>query len=141
MELSKTTQYAIQILGLMAQNSSNKYSSKQLSEILQIPYKYLTKIMTKLTKKNIVSSVRGKYGGFIIVKNIKEIRMIDIIIVFDDVDNKKCVLFDTKCNYEQKCIMHDKWEKPRYAIEDFFLNTTLFELVQKQSLVKTLKNY
>ena len=137
MQLNKTTKYAIQILALMAQDKSNKYSSTRLSEELKIPYKYLTKIMTKLTKNNIVSSTKGKYGGFAIIKEIKDIKIIDIVVVFDDVDNKQCVLSDTACDFEQKCILHEKWEKPRCAIDDFFIKTTLLELIEKNSIVKT----
>lgn len=135
MELSATTKYAIKILGLMAQNKSNKYTSRQLSEELQIPYKYLTKVMTKLTKSEIVSSTKGKYGGFNIIKDIKDIKIIDIVIVFDDVDNKKCVLSNTVCNFEQKCIIHEKWEKPRCAIDDFFINTTLYNLINSSKSI------
>ena len=137
MQLSTTTKYAIQILGLMAQNKSIKYSSRLLSEELNIPYKYLTKIMTKLTKSDIISSTKGKFGGFVIIKEIKDIKIIDIVIVFDDVDNKKCVLADTKCDFEQKCIIHEKWEKPRCAIDDFFTKTTLLELIEKNSIITT----
>lgn len=132
MQLSTTTKYAIQILGLMANNKLTRYSSRQLSEELDIPYKYLTKIMTKLTKSDIISSTKGKYGGFIISKNLQDIRIIDIVIVFDDIDNKKCVLANMICDYEKKCIVHDKWEKPRCAIDDFFTNTTLLELINQK---------
>ncbi len=134
MQLSTTTKYAIQILVLMAQNKENKYSSKQLSDQLNIPYKYLTKVMTKLNKSDIVSSSKGKYGGFNIIKDIENILIIDIAIVFDNLDVKKCVLADTKCNFEQKCILHEKWEKPRCAIDDFFTKTTLMELIEEMNL-------
>ncbi len=136
MQLSTTTKYAIAILGFMAKHQENKYSSKQLSEILNIPYKYLSKIMTKLTKNEILISIKGKYGGFVIVKNIKDIKIIDIVAVFDDINHKECVLLDIKCNVDQKCIMHDKWQKPKCAIDDFFTQTTLAELVEKSSIVK-----
>ncbi len=139
MKLSTTTKYAIAILGFMAQHQESKYSSKQLSEELNIPYKYLAKIMTKLTKNNILSSTKGKYGGFEIIKDIKDIKIIDIVVVFDDVNNQECVLLDIKCNYEQKCIMHDKWQKPKCAIDDFFVKTTLAELIEKSSIVKVFK--
>ena len=140
MQLTTTTKYAIQILGLMAQNNEIKYSSKQLSERLNIPYKYLAKIMTKLTKSEIILSSRGKFGGFKIIKNIKDIKIIDIVIVFDNVDNKKCVLTDTHCDFEQKCIIHDKWEKPRCAIDDFFTKTTLLELIEQSKFIETVRN-
>ena len=128
MQLSATASYAIKILCFMAQNKSNKYSSRTLSQELNIPYKYLTRIMTKLKNGDLLTSTQGKYGGFSLKKDSKEIRVIDIIIVFDDADNKRCVLEDTKCNFEHKCILHDKWEKPRCAIDDVFAKTTLFEL-------------
>jgi Rrf2 family protein len=134
MQLTTTTKYAIQILGLMAKNKLTRYSSRQLSEELSIPYKYLTKIMTKLTKSDIISSTKGKYGGFNIIKELKDIKIIDIIIVFDDIDNKKCILLDMACDHEQKCIVHDKWEKPRCAIDDFFTNTTLLELINSKEV-------
>ncbi len=134
MQLSTTTRYAIQILGFMAKHHTDKFSSRALSDELGIPYKYLTKIMTKLTKGDILSSTKGKFGGFTIIKETKDIKIIDIVIVFDEVDNKKCVLVDTKCDFEQKCIVHDKWEKPRCAIDDFFTKTTLYELIEKDFL-------
>jgi len=139
MQLNTTTKYAIQILWFMAQNKYDKYTSRTLSDNLHIPYKYLTKIMTKLTKSKIISSVQGKYGGFSIIKKPNEIKIIDIVIVFDDINNKKCVLLDTKCNFEQKCIIHDQWEKPRCAIDNFFTKTTLAQLIKKNKLIEAFK--
>ncbi len=130
MNLSTTTKYAINILIFMAQNISTKYSSKILSEKLDIPYKYLTKVMTKLTASGIIDSSKGKYGGFTISKNLSDIKMIDIIIVFDDVTNKKCVLADVPCNFEDKCILHDKWQKPRCDVDDKFAQTTLEQIIK-----------
>ena len=83
MQLSTTSKYAIKILGLMAQSKNKKYSSKTLSKELKIPYQYLAKIMTKLTKNNLLSSTKGKYGGFSISKSIRTIKIIDIIGVFE----------------------------------------------------------
>jgi len=134
MHLSTTAKYAINILVLMARNIHIQYSSKVLSDELKIPYKYLTKVMTKLVQSDIVVSIKGKYGGFKISKDINNLKMIDIIIVFDDVNNKRCVLVDTACEFEEKCILHEKWQKPRCAVDDFFAQTTLLELIEEKSL-------
>ena len=130
MHLSTTTKYAINVLVLMARNIDKQYSSKILADELKIPYKYLTKVMTKLSGSGVVSSTKGKYGGFKIKKDLNNIKMIDIIIVFDDVDNKKCVLVDKACEFEVKCILHEKWQKPRCAVDDKFAQTTLLELIE-----------
>ena len=128
MQLSTTSKYAIKILAFMSKDKSKKYSSKTLSDELNIPYKYLTRIMTKLSKHDLIASIQGKYGGFCITKELSQIRVLDILIVFDDNHNKKCVLEDRDCNYEEKCILHDKWKEPKCAIDDFFTKTTLEDL-------------
>lgn len=133
MHLSTTTKYAINILILMSKNTNTQYTSKELSNQLAIPYKYLTKVMTKLGQTDLVVSTKGKYGGFKISKNYQKIKMIDIIIVFDDINNKKCVLVDKSCEFEEKCILHEKWQKPRCAVDDIFAQTTLVELVEENS--------
>ncbi len=134
MILTTTAQYAIQILSFMAKSPDERYSSKILSQELNISYKYLAKIMTKLKKSEIITSIQGKYGGFILNRELEKIRVIDIIKVFDNIDNSKCILMDIKCNFKQKCILHDKWQKPRCSIDDFLINTTLLELIEDNKL-------
>jgi Rrf2 family protein len=140
MQLSTTSKYAIKILGLMAQSKNKKYSSKTLSKELKIPYQYLAKIMTKLTKNNLISSTQGKYGGFSIAKSINSIKIIDIISIFDDINIEKCILTNDECNIEQICIMHEQWQKPKCAVDNFFANTTLYNLVENSKMVQAF-NY
>jgi Rrf2 family protein len=140
MQLSTTSKYAIKILGLMAQNKSKKYSSKTLSKELKIPHQYLAKIMTKLTKNNLISSTQGKYGGFNIVKSINSIKIVDIISIFDDINIEKCILTNDECNIEQICIMHEQWQKAKCAVDNFFANTTLYNLVENSKIAQTF-NY
>ena len=136
MQLSSTSKYGIKILGFMAQNIDNKYSSKTLSNQLNIPYQYLAKIMTKLTKSGLISSTKGKYGGFSISKSIQNIKLVDIISVFDDINTQDCILTNDKCNIEDLCIMHEQWQKPKCAVDDFFTNTTLYNLVENSKIAQ-----
>ena len=136
MQLSKTSKYAIQILGFMAQDIDSKYSSKILSSKLNIPYQYLAKIMTKLTKSDFVSSTQGKYGGFSISKPIQKIKLVDIISIFDDLDLQNCVLTDDICNPKEVCILHNQWQKPKCAVDNFFLHTTLYNLVENNKMTQ-----
>jgi Rrf2 family protein len=138
MQLSKTSKYAIQILGFMAQNIDKKYSSKSLSQELNIPYQYLAKIMTKLTKRGFISSTKGKYGGFSISKPIKKIKLVDIISIFDNLELQNCVLTDDICDPKNVCILHDQWQKTKCAVDNFFLHTTLYDLVEKSKMVQAL---
>ncbi len=129
MSLNKTTKYAIKVLEFMVQDTQQKYSATTLSQELNIPYKYLTKFMTILEKHDILKSSKGKYGGFSLGKEPSSIRLIDIIVVFDDPYNKVCVISDDKCNFKNKCTLHDKWQKPKCFVDDFYTTTTLADMI------------
>ena len=74
MQLSLSVKYAIKVLCFMSNDKSTKYSSKTLSQELQIPYKYLTRIMTSLVKSGFIKSQRGRAGGISIAKDLNDIK-------------------------------------------------------------------
>jgi Rrf2 family protein len=128
MQLSSTAKYTIQILQFLANNPDKRYPSTYIANKLNISHKYLTKIMTTLTKENITNSTKGKFGGFIITKPLKEITIFDIVQIFEDIEKQQCILYDTRCDVENRCALHDKWQKPKCAIDNFFTQTTLADL-------------
>jgi DNA-binding IscR family transcriptional regulator len=50
MTLSKTTEYALRILTLMAAENEKKFSSLYIHSELKIPKKYLQRLLTDLSK-------------------------------------------------------------------------------------------
>ena len=130
MVLNTTSQYAIRAMTLIANSDKESlYNAKELSDTLNIPYKYLTKTMTKLVNANIIDSIRGREGGFALAKSPSEIKLIDILDALKDcVDEKNCLLGTGMCDAREKCILHDQWEHPRKEILNMFKNTTLENL-------------
>lgn len=133
MQLNNTTQYAIRILSYIAKNGDSRlYPAKELSEKLNIPYKFLTKIMTELVNKSFVSSIKGRVGGYALAKKANEISVLDIIDIYIDPETrKKCILGMGLCDDSNKCGLHDKWVNPRDLINDMYKNTTLDTLEQR----------
>ena len=64
MNFNKTTEYAFRILSFMAEDESRIYSVDEIFKNLKIPYRYLRKLMTNLSKSELILSVQGKSGGF-----------------------------------------------------------------------------
>jgi len=129
MELNNTSQYAIRILSYIANNKTTLSSAKELSQILNIPYKFLTKITTKLVKANFVLSVRGREGGFKLSRKASEITIMDILHHFNEFNHQKeCLLGIGMCDGSNKCGLHDQWIKPKKLIKTMFENTTLENL-------------
>ena len=130
MQLDNTTQYTIRILSYIAKNGTSRlYPAKELSNILEIPYKFLTKIMTELVKSGFVESIKGRVGGYKLSKPAKEISIYDILESSNKlVDDTKCILGIGKCDGEKKCALHDKWVEPRDLIKKMYKDTTLDKL-------------
>ena len=133
MELSNTTQYVLRLLNYInTANTKKLYCAKFLSEELDINYKFLTSIMTKLVKAEFIESIRGREGGFKLLKDPDKIYIVDIITLFDSSFQKEsCILGIDKCDEGKKCSMHDKWKNPKKQLYEMFETSTLEDLKNK----------
>jgi len=129
-QLNNTSQYAIRILSYMAnQEKSELINATKLAEILQIPYKFLTKIMTELVKANLVESIRGRDGGYILTKEAFDTKLDTILELFNDaIKDEQCILGIGFCDGVNKCALHDQWVEPKNLIQRMFKDSTLKDI-------------
>ena len=80
MRLYKSSEYAIRCLVSMAHSGGGLHSAKSLSDSLDIPYKFLGRLMSLLGSHGVVESVQGKAGGYRIVRPLDDIRLAEIVI-------------------------------------------------------------
>ena len=122
------------------------YSAKNIYKSLRIPFRYLRKQLTILSKSGLITSVQGKSGGYRISKNLSEISLLDIIrAAGDDQINNDCFFGFKGCSFEKKCALHYKWEVVIESINNVLISTTLEELkktgtpdcISKNSLIFT----
>ena len=128
MKLNNTSQYAIRIMTYIVNGEKDTlFSAKQISADLQIPYKYLTRIMTQLVDAKLILSIRGREGGYKLAKDdISQICVYDILkAVNESLNTSSCILGQGCCDENKKCVLHDEWKKPRGLIVEMFKNTTL----------------
>ena len=73
-----------------------------------IPSHYLSKVMQILVKNSVVSSIKGRNGGFFLTENELNMPLINIVHAIDgkEVFNK-CGLGLSECSNSQPCPLHD----------------------------------
>ena len=127
MQLSNTSKYTIRILTYMANHKDESLiSAKELSENLNIPYKFLTKIMTKLVSVGFIESIRGREGGYKFLKKASEITVRDILTLFNDsIKDEACILGIGFCDVKNKCALHDKWITSKRQLQKMFKESTI----------------
>jgi len=132
MQLSNSSQYAIRILSYMALQEDKLLNATQLAEILQIPYKFLTKIMTEVVKSGLIVSIRGREGGYKFNKATSEIIISEILDIFHDaIEDEQCVLGIGFCNGMCKCALHDQWMEPKLLMKKMFEKSSLADIAGK----------
>jgi len=129
MILTKTTEYAVRVLTYMASQKQDLFSAKYLHEQLNIPYKYLTKLMTDLAKSGCLTSIRGRDGGFKITKKLKEISLARIIESVEGMESfNACILGFQECSSENPCAMHFVWEENKANFIKTLESTSLHDI-------------
>ena len=95
---------------------------------------YLEQIFIKLKNKNLVKSVRGPKGGYILETSPENIKISNIISAVDEeVKTLNCKKESKRgCNNKSsKCITHNLWDQLDQHINNFFERVKLQDLVRK----------
>jgi Rrf2 family protein len=78
LKLSKRTEYAIMAARYLAlKNSGNCVTAKEIAEDYQIPYQLVAKVLQNFARTELVSSIQGAKGGYVLNKLPEEISLID----------------------------------------------------------------
>ncbi len=136
MNFNKTTTYALKVLILMAHNDQADYSSTFLSEKLNIQMRYLRRLLTDLSKAGFILSKRGKNGGFVFAKSIKDIFLSEIIDAVEGLDKfNSCMLETRECGKTSKCSFHDIFGEIKTKMTNELKTTSLFDIKEKSLII------
>ena len=139
MKLNTKSRYAVMALADMSKFPiNNPVSLRDISLRQSISLLYLEQIFLKLKKNNIVASVRGTNGGYILKREPNNIKLSEIFKALDQkVKTVGCKKESKKgCNGKSvKCNTHDLWDELEIYINNFFDNKKLSDLISaKESL-------
>jgi len=135
MKLSSKGRYAVMALADIARFDFNQpISLRDISLRQGISLDYLEQLFLKLKKNKIVSSVRGKKGGYILSRTASDIKLADILFaVEEEVKTIGCEKHSKKgCNGKSaNCITHNLWDELEDYINNFFQKKSLSDLMNQ----------
>ena len=133
MKLTSKGRYAVMALMDLAKfNSKNPVSLRDISLRQGISLDFLEQIFSKLKRNEIVQSIRGTQGGYILNNQPNEIKLANIFHAVDEtVKTVQCKKESKKgCNGKAtKCITHNLWDELETHINNFFENKSLEDLL------------
>ena len=136
MKLTTKGRYAVMALADLAGfDRQNPVPLRDISLRQNISLVYLEQIFLKLKRNNIVKSIRGSSGGYILNKEPEHIKLSNIFSAVDEeVKTIHCKRESKKgCNGKlTKCITHNLWDELEYHINTFFEKKKLSDLVKNK---------
>ena len=134
MKLTSKGRYAVMALVDLARfDNINPVSLRDISLRQGISLDYLEQIFSKLKKNEIVKSIRGTQGGYVLNKNPNDIKLTNIFHAVDEkVKTVQCKKESKRgCNGKAtKCITHNLWDELEININTFFDNKSLEDLIK-----------
>jgi Rrf2 family iron-sulfur cluster assembly transcriptional regulator len=131
MRLTTKGQYAVRaMVNLACRGEDRPVSLKDISAEEDISLAYLEQLFVKLRKGNVVRSVRGPGGGYVLARPPREISVGDVITVVEEPINPVACLDEDSigCERASRCTTQKAWRGLGEKIREFLDSITLEDL-------------
>lgn len=99
MQLQITTDYAIRIIGYLAQHRNQLMNANEMAEQLGITYQYFFKVAMRLKEAGLIESEQGRHGGYRLAKEAGDITLYDIVETMEGIICiNRCLESDGYCS-------------------------------------------
>lgn len=139
MRLTAYTDYSLRTLMHLAINQDHLVTIQEIANLHGISKNHLTKVVHQLGISGLVTTVRGRNGGFKLGMSPKEINIGEVIRTTEnDFFMAECFEQDNKnCAYSSACILKDLLAKATLAYLAVLDEVTLEDLIKKPTSKKS----
>jgi Rrf2 family protein len=130
MKLSTKGRYGVKaMVDLAIHYGGDPVSIKSISERQSISEYYLEQLFSPLRKANLINSVRGAQGGYVLSKSPQDITVFEIMEVLEGPIEISTCLDDKSCNNVDCCATRLLWAKIKNSIDSVTQSTTLQDIL------------
>lgn len=136
MQISTKIEYAVRgLVVLSVENDGKPTPLKEVCRVQNLPMKYMEHIFNSLRKAGLISSLRGAYGGYSLVRPLEQISLWDVMESLGEVP------IDLSCNEVEAqreycigfpCNFFDTWLEIADEVRLFFAGISLSRFSQNK---------
>lgn len=105
LQLSKKVEYGLIALRHMAMRPAGQvFTAKELASEYNIPYELLAKVLQKLARANVISSLQGVHGGYSLRTRPNELT---VSAVIQTIDEEKPMIAECYNDGPDSCSIYD----------------------------------
>lgn len=132
MKVRTILRYGLRLMVEMAKSYQKEpISLRVIAKKQKIPIKYGEKIINLLLRANLVRSVRGKEGGYLLALKPREIKLLAIFKALDgEIYLVDCVLNPKFCQRSKYCEARKLWQLLSKSWKEILNKLTLKDLIK-----------
>ncbi|MHC4887171.1 MAG: RrF2 family transcriptional regulator [Planctomycetota bacterium] len=135
--ITREADYALRTILYLASVQGERVSAAELSERMDIPYRFLRNITRRLVKAEILFSHRGQQGGLELAREPGAISLLDVLRA---VSERSCLLNaclgeEGSCSREAHCSIHSQLELLQTLLDEKLGELTFERLVAKSPVM------
>ncbi|TWU25980.1 RrF2 family transcriptional regulator [Bythopirellula polymerisocia] len=135
--LPKTAEYALRATVWLARTPEKAESADQLAESIQVPRRYLHKVLQDLVKAGLVRSQSGPGGGYKLDCNPASITILDVIKAVGPLQRIESCPLGLE-SHTSLCPLHRELDNAFATVEAAFARVTVAALLNKSSNIPPL---
>lgn len=126
--LSKTAEYALRAVALLANQPGRPALADQLAEKTLIPRRYLNRVLQDLVAVGLLRSRPGRGGGFELTKAAVDVSILDVVNAVSPLERiRQCPL--GLATHTSLCPLHAELDRAYAATEKAFAGVTMAEVL------------
>lgn len=143
MKLSAKSRYAVMAMCDLAGHPGDKpIALADIAERQNISLSYLEQLFAKLRRSDLVKSVRGPGGGYLLARSADNIPIADVIMAVDS------PIRMTRCSpgqpfscrgSESRCMTHELWEELGNQIYLYLASISLADVIQRRIALSAIE--
>ena len=131
LELTRRGDYAVRaMLALAGHDGEGWLSVARISAAMEIPERFLPRVMAELVRVGLVEGRLGRTGGYRLARPASSITLLDVIQAVEPDDGERtCVLRGGPCGRDGTCAVHGVFTDARTAMLERLSTARLGDLV------------
>jgi len=139
--ISQTTEYALRAVVYLAQHADESWTTKQIAAATRVPAGYLSKVLQGLSRAGLISSQRGRHGGFQLAGDPEQLTVLEVINAVEPIRRITRCPLNLSSHGTDLCPLHQALDETIAKVEEMFGNKKLSELLGRDDTVEPLCDF
>ena len=136
MILSQASKYALRAAIHLARHADEPQLSRDIATSIDVPGQYLAKILQDLARHGVLTSAKGRGGGFSLSHAATDVALLSVVKAIEGKDfGEGCLVGLRECSNDDPCPLHEQWKTIRDALIKMLEQTRLSDLSPSSKLL------